>query len=166
MGMYDNLKDINSLLRNDETLLRLLYYPPKNYQTSTPDALDPSLPNILEMDAITLRELREKRIKLVPKDDDLQTEPICRIYIYAGRRTPTNNNFLFANQELIIDVLCHEEFEKDLRSYRISDRLNELLCLERVTGIGQIGYVQGGQISSPTQYVGFRHVYESVNFKK
>jgi hypothetical protein len=43
---------------------------------------------------------------------------------------------------------------------RISDRVNELLVLQRVTGLGKIDYVQGGQLPAPSNYVGFKHVYE------
>ncbi|WP_243357250.1 hypothetical protein [Bacillus litorisediminis] len=165
-GMYKNLKDIAVTLQNDETLLRLLYYPPKDLSQNTPDPLDPSLPNILEMDISKLWEIRDKHILFVPKTDDLTGNKLCRVYLYAGRRIPSRN-YLIADQEVIIDTLCHTSYESvDLRSMRISDRINELLVSERITGIGRIDYVDGRQINAPLDYVGFQNVYEFGSNKK
>lgn len=161
MGMYDNLIDIVRLFHNDETLLRLLHYPPTNYNDIA-DPLDNSLNNIMDIDDDWT--IRDKVIMLAPKSDDLEDEPICRVYLYAGRRTPTKN-YLVANQEIIVDILCHSNYEKDLRSMRISDRINELLFDERITGMGKVDYVGGGQISAPSNYVGYSHRYVLGNVK-
>ncbi|PLR99644.1 hypothetical protein [Bacillus sp. T33-2] len=157
MGMYDNLRDIVKVFRFDDILLRLLYYPPKDIAKGIKDPLDPSLANVLAIDIDWT--IRDKRIMLVPKSEDLATSPLCRIYLYAGRRSPSRN-YHVAKQEVIVDILCHNDFEKDLRSMRISDRVNELLVLEHVTGLGKIDYVNGGGINAPSAYVGYRHVYE------
>lgn len=164
MGMYDNLQDIVKVFRFDETLLRLLYYPPEDIKNKIKDPLDESLEDMLVVDEDW--SIRDKRIMLVPKSDDLVDDPLCRIYLYAGRRSPQNRNFQTANQEIIVDILCHNNFEKDLRSMRISDRINELLVHERVTGMGKIDYMNGNQITSPTNYVGYRHSYEFVVTKR
>lgn len=159
MAMYENMKDIIKVLKNDETLLRLLYYPNKNIAKNIPDPLDPSQPNILDMDAATLKELREKRFLLVPKSSDLVDEPICRLYIYAGSRNP-DRSYLLANQEIVIDILCHINFEEDLRSMKIGDRLNELLVHSNITGIGKMNYVGGSQRPTVPDYVQYQHVYQ------
>ncbi len=160
MGMYDNLKDINKVLRNDETLLRLLFYPPQDVVNGIKDPLDESLPNILDNDPMELRVLREKRIKVVPKSDDLVDEPICRIYLYAGRRKSNNGDYIYANQEVIVDILCYETFEHDLRSLRISDRIIELINNKRITGFGKVKHLNGKPISAPNNYVGYQHIFE------
>lgn len=157
MGMYDNLKDIVKIFRFDETLLRLLYYPPKDIANNIKDPLDDSLDNVLDIDMDW--SIRDKRIMLIPKSDDLENNPLCRIYLYAGRRNPTRN-YHVANQEVIIDILCHSDFEKDLRSMRISDRVNDLLFNERVTGLGKLDYEDGSPISAPLNFVGYRHVFK------
>jgi hypothetical protein len=165
MGMYDNMKDIIKVLKNDEILLRLLYYPVKNYNTNTPDPLDESLENVLDMDASVLKEIREKRIMLIPKADDLTPEPLCRIYVYAGRRKP-DKSYHYADQEIVVEVFCHNNFETDLRSMRINDRINELLINGRiVSGFGKIEYVRGHPIEAPMNYVAYQNVYEVGNFK-
>lgn len=165
MGMYDNLKDIVKVFRFDETLLRLLYYPPLDLTKGTKDPLDVTLPNVMEMDLEELWAIRDKRIMSTRKADDLEQEPLCRIYLYAGRRKPVNGGYVYANQQIIVDILCHMDFEKDLRSMRISDRIEELLVKQRVTGISKILYVDGGQINAPEDYVGYSHIFELTNMK-
>src|SRR5690554_3517644 len=145
MAMYDNFIDILNVIRNDETLLRLLYYSPENIATGVEDPLSPTLPNVLEFDRKKLKKIRDERIVKSAKYDDLVVEkPICRLYVYLGRRSPQNNNYLVAKQQVIIDIFCHNDIENaDLRSSRISDRLNELLVLEPITGLGKMDYVNG-----------------------
>lgn len=161
MGMYNNLNDIVRVFRNDETLIRLLYYPPVDIVENTVDPLSDTtiLPNILEMDDDTIWNIIDLRLKTFPKDDDLVCDPICRLYVYAGRRFP-NSNYKMASQQIIVDILCHKYFEKDLRSMRLSDRINELLVEERITGMSKIDYVDGSPISAPNDYVGYRHIYQ------
>lgn len=167
MSMHKNFTDIINVLNFDETLLRLLYYPPADLVKSTPDPLDSSLANILDID--TDWKIRNNNIMFTPKIDDLVVDkPICRLLVYLGRRTPYTNNFLIAQQQLYIDVLCHHSFENgDLRSSRINDRLNELFVGEKITGIGKFDYVSGGQIGTVTrEYVGFQNVYSFGSVKK
>lgn len=164
MSMYQNFIDISNVLNSDEQLNRLLYYPPANSVNNIPDPLDPSLPNILDID--TNSSIRSERILLTPKSDDLTTQSICRILLYPGNRT-TTTDYLMAGQQMVIDILCHFDYENgDIRSTRISDRLNELFCLNNVTGIGKTDYVRGNQIGAPMNYVGYRHIYEFWSFKK
>jgi hypothetical protein len=166
MGMHKNFMDILNVLYFDETLLRLLYYPPLNLTNKTPDPLDPSLDNVSVIDPDY--EIRYSRIMKTPKDDDLIPDnPICRMIIYAGIRTPDNGNYAMANQEIIIDIFVHNSFEEgDLRSKRISDRLYELFVSEKVTGIGKMEYKRGVPFNSPSGYMAFQHVFKITEFKK
>ncbi len=159
MGMYEDFKDINKAIRNNENLLRLLVYPPEDIKNGTKDPLDPSLPNILDNEPLTLKEIREKRIKIVPKSDDLVNEPICRIYLYAGKRKPIDGYYR-ATQQFIVDIFCEESFEVDLRTARISDQICEMLINKNITNIGKIKYVDGRQISAPNNYVAYSLVFE------
>lgn len=167
MGLYKNIQDIVNVIYNDETLLRLLYYPPAKLSTNTPDPLDSSLPNVLNSDEETLANIRNERIMFSSKTNDLTPDkPFWRIYVYPGRRK-ADGNYLMADQEIIFDILVHNDVENaDLRSSRISDRLNELFVAERVTGIGKVNYVNGSPISSPTEYIGYRHIYNFGDFRK
>lgn len=159
MSMYQSVKDIAKLFRYDEILLRLLYYPVQDVKLGIKDPLDSSLPNMLDMDEDTLWAIRDKFILITGKADDLVTEPMCRIYLYAGMRT-ANRNYIMSNQEVVIDIFCHNNFEKDIRTLRISDRINELLIAERITGIGKIEYIQGTPFTAPHDYVAYKHIYQ------
>ncbi len=168
MGMYKNIQDILKAVRFDEELLRLLYYKPEDYLSKTLDPLDERLPNILDMDLGKQWEIRDERIMVTPKDDDLTNKRICRIFVYFGDRFPQRGNYLVADQNVEIDILCHSDFENaDFRSTRISDRLNKIFSLSRVTGMGKVEYVRGRPLlRTPSQYVGFRHEYKFGSTKK
>lgn len=164
MGMHQNINDVMKLFYYDETLLRLLYYPPTNF-ANIPDPLDDSLEDMLVKDEDW--SIRLDRIKTSDKSTDFENEPICRMYVYLGRREPEGNNFLVADQEVVVDIICHTDFENgDFRSTRISDRVNELLCQKRVTGFGKVKYASGNPIAAPDGYCGYRHIYEFGSLKK
>lgn len=164
MGMYDTFRDIYNLFYNDETLNRLLYYPPQDYIENRPDPLDESLNNVLDIDEFG--EIRNDRIMTTNKSSDLEKKKLCRLYLYAGRRKPNNSSFLVADQQVTVDILCHSDFEIDLRLARISDRINELLVSQRVVGIGKVKYIDGRPIGCPQDYVAFQHVYQIGNGSK
>jgi hypothetical protein len=167
MGMYDDFLDILKYLKSDEELNRLLYYQPEDLGNGKLDPLDVSLPNIMDMDVEQRSEIINKRIVKSAKYTDLEKDEICRLYVYAGRRSPSNGNYLTANQELTIDILCHSEFENgDLRSLRISDRLNKMFCQERLVGIGQMDFVVARQINAPYEYTGYQVVFTYSTFKR
>lgn len=166
MSMYKNFTDIINVLNFDEDLLRLLYYSPANLVTNIPDPLDRSLQNILDMDEEVQWNIRNERIMLTDKTDDLVPDnPICRLFIYPGKRV--GNEYVFADQQIIIDILCHHNFENgDLRSTRIADRLNDLFVNEKITGIGKTKYVNGTPWGSPKEYTAYRHVFQFGSFSK
>lgn len=161
--MREVINSIFNILINDEQLLRLLWYKPKSKTGNDP--LDSSLPNILEMNDYW--DIVNHRIMLVDKINDLEADPLCRIYISAGRRKPKFENYLMATQEIGISILTHEDYEVDMRSIWISDRLNELLSLEYITGaIGRLDYKSGSPYDAPLQYRQYTHVYEYTTDKK
>ncbi|TCJ01083.1 hypothetical protein [Cytobacillus praedii] len=164
MGMYQNIQDILKVLRNDEEILRLLYYMPKNIAKKIPDPLDKSLPDILTFDPLELKKIREDLIMLTPKDDDLVNASKCRLFVYLGDRFPNGGrkSFQTVTQDVVVDIFCQADFENgDMRSNRIADRLNDIFCLKPVTGLGKMDYSRGRIISRvPSQYVAYQHVYE------
>lgn len=148
------MSDIYKLLTGDETLLRLLYYKPQN---ALDNPQSTSKTNVLSMN--NKWDIILDRIKTVPKTDDLINEAKCRLLFYPGKRSSTRN-YLFAGQEIVFDIMVHFEFEEvDLRQESILDRLNELICNEKITGIGKTIFKGGGQISAPEKYVGYRVIY-------
>ncbi|WP_139785603.1 hypothetical protein [Cytobacillus gottheilii] len=161
--MFDDIKKTFEVIWNDEELHRLLHYLPKNRALNIPDPLDPSLPNILDMNPLELYELQDELIKKTPKSDDLADKKICRLYIYLGNRMPAAHfrSFHTVTQEIHFDIICHEDYENgDFRSNRIADRINDLFALNRISGLGKTDYSRGNLVRVPAQYVGYGHVFE------
>jgi hypothetical protein len=166
MAMYDDFLKIIKYLKSDEELNRLLYYPPEDLGEDVLDPLDSNLPNIMTMNVEKRAEIINKRIMKSTKYKDLEKDSICRLYVYAGRRSP-NGNYQSADQELVIDIYCHSDFENgDLRSLRISDKLNQLLSQSRIVGIGQMDFDGARPINAPYEYVGYQVVFTYSTFKK
>jgi hypothetical protein len=156
--------DVFTVLIGSEKLKRLLWYPPENILNNTPDPLSPILPDISANDELNWQCI-EDRILLNSKSDDLAETPKCRIYLYLGGRNRTNSP-LFEDQEIIIDVLWHETFDKDLRFSSISSTLDNLLIGKRITGMGKLKFYDGYQINAPQNYSGYHLVYQVGCMKK
>ena len=161
-SLYEAMNNIEKVLIQDETLLRLLTYDPKGYDEEGkyhPDPLDESLPNLVDKDSDNYWELVEDRIKFSEKTSDLEEKAISRIYVHEGRRRPVFNSFLVATQEININIFIHEKYDKDKRIAKISDRLNQLLALTRIAGMGEIEYTSGNPRSAPTHYRAYYHSF-------
>jgi len=164
-SMKDVVNSIYQILINDEELLRLLYYLPKRKSKEKKEPLDSTLPNIKDRDDYW--DIVDERIVLGEKVSEIIKDGICRIYISSGRRRPDYNSYLLAKQQIRIQIYVHEDYLSDLRLDSISDRLNELLCLERLNGaMGMFEYIGGDPISAPQQYQGYVHVYQYSTGKK
>lgn len=158
MKMRKMIQDIYQVLTGDETLLRLLYYKPVD---ALDDPLDPAKPNILDIaDEVEKWNIINDCIATTPRVSDLDTSEKCRLLFYLGRRINTDN-YLFADQEIILDVLTHINFDGvDQRLSWICDRINELVFDKRLTGIGKIYFSGGGIIPNvPTNYTGYKLMY-------
>lgn len=162
-------RNIYQKLISDEELMRLLVYLPMGIdaqQNYHPDPLDPSLPNIVDTDSDEYWNIVNERVVLGEKTSDLLESKICKIYIYEGRRRPVFESYLVATQEVNIDIFIHEEFDSDLRISRISDRINELIALERIGGYGKLEYIAGNPREATTHYRRFLHQYRMTVGKK
>lgn len=150
-------------LINDEELLRLLWYKPK--RISGKDPLDPTLPNIMELDEKAYWDIVDERVMLANKVSKIESDPLCRLYIASGRRR-ANGNPEFANQQIIINTYVHEEYSTDMRSEKIADRILDLLASKNLgSSIGKFNFVKSDPYEAPTQYERFQHVYEYVTWK-
>lgn len=166
MKMRENMQDIYKVFTESEQLLRLLFYKPTN---ALDDPLSTSKPNILDMPPLEKWEIISDRIKTVPKVDDLDVEPKCRLLFYPGNRRKTGN-YAVSDQDIIIDILVHFDYEDvDQRLEWICDIVNDLLYNIRITGTHKFTY--GGGYpgiylkDTPQSYVGYRLIYSfgSVN---
>lgn len=162
-SMREVVNNIYQLLINDEELLRLLWYRPQ--QLEGIDPLDENLLNVKDM--ADYWDIVNQRIMLAEKENDLLEKPICRLYISAGRRRGVFNNYLLATQEIVISMYVHEDYEMDMRSAWISDRINELIALEYIEGgIGKMDFVAGNARVAPLQYRRYDLIFEFTTGKK
>lgn len=160
MSLRKHSKDIEKILINDETLLRLLYYKPQN---RLDDPLSLTKSNILDM--ANKWDIIDDRIVSAPKFEDLETgtEPKCRLLFYPAYGRSTNNNYLFSNQEYKFEIYVHFDYQIDKRLEWISDRINELMFNQRITGHGKVEFKDRRDVSAPKNYLGFRLIYEFLS---
>lgn len=164
------ISEIFKKLSNDDVLLRLLYYLPENDEND--DGTCHHFPPLSDLnppikDSGIHTSVVEESIRTSTKSTDIEEKAICRLYIYAGRRRSVFNNYLLASQEIVIDIFVHESFDKDMRLSWISDRINELIALERVEGsIGKLDYVAGNSRMAPIGYSKYENIYEYTTDKK
>jgi len=151
MNLRKNLIDIFNHIGNDKELLRLLYYPS--------DPLNPSKQDVQSLP--DFQKIRSERIIRSPKTNDLTVDKgICRICMYMGNRTPDNR--AYADQDIVFDVYAHiDKYDiNDARSLWICDKINELLSMERVTGIGKMLSNRMLIIGNPPSgYIGYKLIY-------
>lgn len=163
----DTIERIKRKLYTSEVLLRYLHYPPSDMRDNTPDPLSSSLPNIIaskdasDEEIIGMWDVIENHIVTTKRITDLEKRPICRIYLYLGRvNTIYGRNSRSLRQEVVIDILCHRDYEKDLRLEVIADHVNDMIYDRRDRNdIPVLDYSHGMDISAPNDYNGFRHIY-------
>lgn len=161
MKMRQQLQQLMKLFSHDETLLRLLYYKPLNYNDSP---LDSSKGNILDMS--NKWDIIDNLIRFTPTFDGLDTEPTCRLFFYSSNRNPNNYNYLMSNQDIKIDIFTHKDYnDEDLRLSWICDHVNDLLFGKHVAGIGKIRLDRGQELPAPENYVGYQLIYEFGDYK-
>lgn len=159
MNLRKYSMDIEKLLVEDETLLRLLIYKPSNYLDNP---LDTTKPNILDMPVDDMWKLIKDRVVSAPKFDDLDAgEEKCRLLFYPSNGRPQNDNYLYSTQQYTFDIFVHFNYQNiDKRLEWICDRVNELVFDKRITGMGKVAFKDRGKLSAPNNYLGYRLVYE------
>lgn len=162
MRMRENIMEVYKVLSSDEVLLRLLYYVPSGLGDNP---LAPDKPNILDKPIEERWQIIQDVIKSGIKQKELDDVPKCRLLIYPGDRRGIRNNYLLSNQDIVIDVIAHVDFDNvDFRCSWICDRVNELLNNNSIVGLSKMYFIDGGQITNlPREYVGYRLVYRFIS---
>lgn len=152
----DIIGNVYNLLISDETLLRLLHYPP-----SPPiSPLDKTLDNLNDSENTSYWDIVDDHILLTSKSDDLEEKKLCRIYLYGGKTRRTDRNRLIAKREIVVDILCHQSYESDMRLEWIHDRVSQLIFNRRIeNGLGRTEVFTGYDFKAPKGYQGYRIVY-------
>lgn len=164
MKIVKNITEFYHSLVNDEKLLRLLYYMPKDRQDDPLDDLKMAVSHLPEKDSI-LNNL----IVIGDKTSDLTSETnICRICLYTGSRLPQKNylpqftdNPYSSTQQYIFDIYTPVSVNNiDFRLDWLGEALNEVLFQEDVEAFGDLRFHSGLPImNAPNGFVGYRWTY-------
>lgn len=142
----------------DEELLRLLYYAPKQ---SGDNPLDIKKSDIFALTQVKKVEIINNHILTAPNFDSFDKAPISRLIYYAGDSPNNRNNYLYADQQYNFDIYTHYTIQNmDRRLEWISDRINEIFFEKHVEGIGKTKFIRRYPINAPKNYVGYRLIYE------
>ena len=122
---------LGQALTGDEKLLRILHYAP---EFDGDDPLSEDKLSLLANSDIEARwNLINRHIKSTPKTDDLTDEPIGRVLFFMGRRSGNQSNQLYDDQDVVFDIVMHEDYAKNYQLEMAVDYL-----IEKLNGI-QIG---------------------------
>lgn len=164
------MKEMYKIFINDETLLRLLHYIPKN-QLDLP--LDPNKPNILELPVEKRFEIINNVIYFTDKklELDVGESKFGRINFYLDDRVPEKvyskgarkliNNPEVSKQNINVDVHVNMQINSiDFRLYDIVDRINRLLLNVSVGEFTDLKFDYSYSISKTAQgFIGYRNIY-------
>lgn len=165
--LYHFMNNIERILIADEELMRLLFYKPAGYdidsQTQILDPLDEALPNIVDTDSDDYWELVKDRIRKGDKRTNINDDSKCIIYLQEGRERSIWGNAFQVEQDVILSILIHEDYEDDYRMSRIRDRVFELLIHRKgMAGFGKFESVGSDPRDAPK---GFRRIDFRMTFK-
>lgn len=167
MKIVKNITEFYHSLINDEKLLRLLYYIPKDRLDNPLDDLKVDVSQLPEKDSI-LKNL----IVIGDKTNDLASETnICRICLYTGPRMPQKNylknlnqftdNPYSSTQQYIFDIYTPDFVNNnDFRLDWLGEVLNEVLFQEDVEEFRELRFHSGFPIPNiPKGFIGYRWIY-------
>lgn len=157
--LFHFMTEIEKRLIKDEQLLRLLTYKPQGYdeklEKEHPDPLSSSLPDLVD-GSKQYWALVKDRIRKGDKRTDITDNSKCIIYLQEGRERSKFGNAYFVEQEVILSILIHEEYEDDFRLSKIRDRVFELLIHQKgMAGFGKFESVGSDPRDAPK---GFRRI--------
>lgn len=158
-GRGDILFKYLKIMRNDEHLLRLLYYNPIDKNVSYVEFTDPNLPNVLEFDEDKLDEIRSDLIRTSQKSDDIVEKKKTVIFVYFGKSKAKPRNRLLVDREIIFHILSHNDFSFASRIEEICDRLDTLFSGQRIGGIGLTEIANSFPREAPKEYLAFEQKY-------
>lgn len=162
MNMFDDLDRINTILRTDDELWKLLYYKSNGVND---DIL--SRPSVLDMPPNEKFPIINHRLKHTPVTDDLADNEICRIIFYPSPRRPQRQSYVIASQSVTFDIFVHRNYNDiDMRLAKICDRVNDLMSHKNIASLGKSEFVSGDPFTMTDEgYVGYTLIYKfgSVN---
>lgn len=144
---------IDKILHN-QRLLKMLYYTQKDC-LSAPD-----------LNQAQILSMINNQIKLVPY---LQITPECPIYILIlmDNFVPNATNPEFRDCNIIFCILCHPDHWNlgnfQLRPQKIAGELDAMFNNQKLTGIGTLQLVQGGNLTLNNNLMGMTLLYNAIH---
>lgn len=144
---------INKLL-NNQRLCKMLYYTQKD---------------CLKSEDLTMEQrltLIDKQIRIVPK---LSIEKECPIYLIItfNNFSPNITNPEFRDCLINFDILCHPDHWNlgnfQLRPHKIAGEIDAMINGQKLTGIGDIQFLDGHNLVLNDQLVGMTLIYQTVH---
>lgn len=148
---------INKLLDNED-FKKLLYRTDKT-------CLSSSCPNLSEDEVLDL--ITKKYIKIVPKvevNPDLKAQVIISFDNFVQSGNPK-----FRDCDIVFDILCNfklwELTDFQLRPYKIAGIIDSMFNNQKLTGIGTVQFIGGGQIVISDEIAGLTLMYSVTHGK-
>lgn len=144
---------VNKLL-NNQRLCKMLYYTQKD---------------CLNAEDLTMQErltLINKQIKIVPR---LYIDENCPIYIIVtfNNFSPNMTNSEFRDCLINFDIICHPDHWNlgnfQLRPHKIAGEIDAMINGQKLTGIGEIQFLDGHNLVLNDQLMGMSLIYQTVH---
>lgn len=162
-GRAATMNKVYQALANDEHMLRLLAYPYLDSNGNYQDCL--KLPDNI-VDSSTHPKVTSEHIIRTAKLDEIETIQSCMLFLHQGKRKPVFGNKLLAKQEILVDVLVHNNFQEgDYRMDDICDRLDYLLVHENIS-MGKVDITTPIPMEAPKEYYRYQMKYNYWDLKK
>lgn len=175
-SMREALNNIMQVLREDEKLMKLLYYSPETLEQDVVEDLIPTdedMARVIENDVDAIekveryREIIESRLLIGETKKEIEEDHICRVYVRFGRLRSVFGNYLIGDQEVVVNVYVPNRYDRyDYRLAWINDRISYLLTQERISGIGKMIYSKGDSRVAPHDYARYENIYMFTTAKK
>ena len=160
----DLINKIYKTIKNDEQLMRFLHYGYKTSDGVYLDSLDPTRPDIVG--SKSHNKIAQEHILKTIKQDDIVSAKDCFLLIHTGKRRSVFENYMLVKQEILIDVLVHNDYQNnDSRLDDICDRLNYLIVHERF-GLGKADISTPIPFEAPRGYYRYQLKYLFWDSKK
>ncbi|MDK1672912.1 hypothetical protein QOK74_08500 [Staphylococcus saprophyticus] len=158
-GRGDILYKFINKLKNDEHLLRLLYYNPLDSNGNYIEFTDSNLPNITDMPEDERDLITYDLIRTTQKSDDIVENKKNVIFVYYGKSRPKYNNHTLVDREIVFLILSHNDFSFAQRIEEICDRLDTLFVNKNIAGIGKTGIGNSFPREAPKEYLAYEQIY-------
>lgn len=172
MNLHTLMSQIYQVILEDEKLLRLLHYVPKNQND---DPLSPDKPNITELPPVEKFKIINEIVYFTDKKLELDLDPnFSRLNFYLGNRKPykayskatgrLGNNPRLARQDVIFDIHTTTNINMiDMRLYSIIDRINNLIYGKDIQTFIPLHADLGYTIyQTPDGFVGYRLTFYTL----